>query len=312
MTNEQLVIRIKAGENTADNMAQLYDQVKGFICSIAWRYKGQEELEDLEQEGYLALYDAIDGYDPDLGYKFLTYAEKWIKQRIQRYIAGNACCLRLSFHEQERLKKYKRLCDSYMKEYDREPSEWEAAAHLGLSIDQVMGIKRNACIASLGSLDAPVKGLEEDGITVGDGVPSHENMEEAVLDKVEHEELQTVLWDLVNQLPGRQPEVIKSRYQEGKTLEAISQRYGVSREVIRQDEAKALRKLRKPKRTRVLKPFLPEADRIYSMGITGNGVDRFNRTWTSSTERAALSALEWEEEIKEHERWMEEMRALIG
>ena len=79
MTNEQLVARIQAGENVSENMAQLYDQVKDFIRSIAWKYQHTGEMEDLEQEGYLALYPAIDGYDPAAGCKFLTYAEKWIK-----------------------------------------------------------------------------------------------------------------------------------------------------------------------------------------------------------------------------------------
>lgn len=76
MTNEQLVARIQAGENVSENMSQLYDQVKDFIRSIAWKYRNSAELDDLEQEGYLALYPAIDGFNPAAGYKFLTYAEK--------------------------------------------------------------------------------------------------------------------------------------------------------------------------------------------------------------------------------------------
>ena len=85
MTNEELAIRIKAGIDTADNMLQLWQQTRRFIRRIASRYVGAAELEDLEQEGYLALYDAVDGYRPDLGCKFLTYAEYWIKQRLLQY-----------------------------------------------------------------------------------------------------------------------------------------------------------------------------------------------------------------------------------
>lgn len=78
MTKEQLVIRIKAGENADDNMEMLYSQVRSFIHAMAWKYRGSGEVDDLEQEGYLALYPAIAGYDPDQNVKFLTYAEYWI------------------------------------------------------------------------------------------------------------------------------------------------------------------------------------------------------------------------------------------
>ena len=81
MTNEELVIRIQSGEDVGNNMALLYGQVKNFIRSIAWQYRDSGEMEDLEQEGYLALYPAIDNFDPDAGCKFLTYAALSAEQR---------------------------------------------------------------------------------------------------------------------------------------------------------------------------------------------------------------------------------------
>ncbi|WP_077613001.1 sigma-70 family RNA polymerase sigma factor [Clostridium sp. Marseille-P2415] len=303
MTNEELVIRIKAGIDPAENMLALYEQVKAFIHSVAWKHRGQEEVEDLEQEGYLALYDAIDGYDLEAGCKFLTYAEYWIKQRIMRYIERNSCCLRLSFHSQARLRQYKRYCDSFMKKHGREPSEAETAAQMVLSIDQVREVHKNACMANLGSLDAPVKGFEEEGFTVGDSVPSGEDMEGDALDQ-----LKAVLWECMDSQPGRQPEVIRKQYQDNMTMAEIGREYGVSREAIRQDQAKALRELRKPKKSERLRPFLPEDERIYSMGLSGNGVGRFNQTWTSSTERAVIVREELAERMEEHKRWLEEVR----
>ena len=308
MTNEQLVIRIKAGIDTAENMLALYEQVKAFIHSIAWKHRGLGEVEDLEQEGYLALYDAIDGYDPDTGNKFLTYAEYWIRQRIVRYIERNSSSLRLSFLSQARLRQYKRLCDSFMKEYGREPSEAETAAQMGLSIDQVRDIHKNACIANMGSLDAPVKGYEEEGLTMIEGIASVEDMEGDAIDRMQHEQLKSVLWECVDSLPDRQQEVIRKRYQGNMTLEAIGKEYGVTREAIRAHEAQAMRELRKPKNSKRLRQFLPEEDRIYSMGLVGNGVDRFNRTWTSSTERAVIAREELGERMEEHKRWLEELR----
>ena len=89
MTNEELVIRIKAGDNVPENMLQLWRQTKGFVYLVARRYQGQADMDDLGQEGYLALYDAVNGYEADLGYKFLTYAENWIKRRMVRYIQNS-------------------------------------------------------------------------------------------------------------------------------------------------------------------------------------------------------------------------------
>jgi RNA polymerase sigma factor (sigma-70 family) len=308
VTNEQLVIRIKAGIDLGENMLTLYNQVKAFIHTIAWKHRSYEDVEDLEQEGYLALYDAIDGYDPEAGYRFLTYAEYWIKQRIVRYIERNSSCLRLSFHSQARLRQYKRFCDSFMKEHGREPSETETADFMALSIDQVRDIHRNACIANLGSLDAPVKGYEEEGLALGDGVPSDEDMEGDSLERLQHEQLKAVIWECVDSLPVRQSEIIRKRYQGNMSMAEIGREQGVTLEAIRQHEAKAMRELRKPKRSNRLRPFLPEEDRIYSVGLVGNGVERFNRTWTSSTERAVIAREELAERMEEHKRWLGELR----
>lgn len=305
MTNEQLVIRIKAGEDVADHMEQLYNQTRRFIHAIAWRFRDIGELEDLEQEGYLALYDAIDGYDPDHGVKFLTYAEYWIRQRMQRYLQMNGSCMRLPVHCQEKVRQYERFVLEYEREYGRKPSEWETEVHLGLSPEQIGDIKKSACMAKLGSLDSPVNGLDGgEDTTVGELVADPADLEADVLDRMQHEQLCSVLWECVDSLEDRQPEVIRKRYQEGRTLEAIGADYGVTREVIRQTERKALRALRGPRYSKRLRPFMD----IYGMALTGNGVGRFNRTWTSSTERAALKELDWEERFQEHARWLEEYR----
>ena len=313
MTNEQLVIRIKAGEDVAWNMEQLYNQVRRFIHAVAWKYRDSGELEDLEQEGYLALYPAIDGYDPTQGVKFLTYAEYHIRQRIRRYLQMNGSCLRLPVHCQEKVQQYKRLCNAFNREYGREPSDREAAAHLGLSLEQIEDIRESACMARLGSLDSPVKGLGGgEDITVGDMMASAEDMEEDTVERMQQEQLKAELWDCVDSLPGQQPAVLKMRFREDMTMEAIGREYGTSGEAVRQMQAKALRELRKPRYAKRLRPFLPDADRIYSMAITGNGVGKFNHTWTSSTERAALNVMDWEERRRMHLELLEKVRKKVA
>ncbi len=144
MTNEHLVTRIQAGGNVGENMAQLYDQVKGFICSIAWKYRKLGKIEDLRQEGFLALYDAIDHYKANQGVRFLSYAEYWIRQRIQRYLQANNSCLRLPVNRQEDISNYKRFCSSFQLEYGRKPSEAEIARELWLTLKQVRDLKKYA------------------------------------------------------------------------------------------------------------------------------------------------------------------------
>ena len=291
MTNEQLVLRIQAGENMAENMEQLYLQVKAFIHTIAWKYRDSGEMEDLEQEGYLALYAAVDGYDPAAGANFLTYAAYHIRQRMQRYLQNNGSCLRLPVHCLESVRQYQRFCSNYRREHGCEPPERLSAAHLGLSLEQLENVKKNACLVNLSSLDSPVTGIDggEDA-TLGELTASAENLEEDVLERIQQEQLRAVLWDCVDNLEGQQPEVIRMRYQENMTREQVGQCFGMTPEAARQTEAKALRELRKPRNSDRLRPFFSE-ERIYSMGISGTGVGVFERTWTSATERAALKLL---------------------
>ena len=313
MTNEQLVIRIKAGEDVAGNMEQLYSQVRRFIHTVAWKYRDSGELEDLEQEGYLALYPAIDGYDPAQGVRVLTYAEYHIRQRMRRYLQMNGSCLRLPVHCLDKVQKYKRFCSSFQQEYGREPSGREAAAFMGLTREQVEDIRENACMARLGSLDSPVKGIDGgEDTTIGDMVASAEDMEGDVVERMQQEQLKAELWDCVDSLPGQQPAVIRMRFQENMTMEAIGQEYGTSGEAVRQMQAKALRELRKPRYAKRLRPFLPDADRIYSMALVGNGAGKFNLTWTSSTERVALDVMDWEERRRMHLELLEWVRQEVA
>lgn len=234
LSNEQLVIRIKAGEDVAGNMEQLYNQVRRFIHAVAMKYRNSGEVEDLEQEGYLALYPAIDGYDPAQGVKFLTYAEYHIKQRMRRYLQMNGSCLRIPVHCMEKVQKYKRFCSSFQQEYGREPSDREAAAFMGVSLEQIEDIRENVCMARIGSLDSPVKGLEEDGVSVCDAVASAEDMEGEALERIQEQQLKETIWDCVDSLPGQQPAVLKMRFRENMTMEAIGREYGTSGEAVRQ------------------------------------------------------------------------------
>ena len=289
MTNEQLAVRIRAGENVGDNMAILYDQVKDFIHAMAYKYHGQGELEDLEQEGFLALYDAIDHYEADQGVKFLTYASHWIRQRMQKYIQNTGSPLRLSAGRQKAIRKYRKFCTEFQTEQGRKPTEAELCRSLWLTLEQLREIQYDACMTAVKSLDAPIKGAEgEEDTTLGELAASAADPCEELLDRLEQEELCSILWQCVDSLPGKQPDVIRSRYKGNMTMKQCGQFCGISEAEARKQQLKALRSLRTGKNAKLLYPFVLEDERIYSGALIGNGVERFNHTWTSSTERVAM------------------------
>ena len=289
MTNEQLAARIRAGENVGNNMAVLYDQVKDFIHAMAYKYHGQGELEDLEQEGFLALYDAIDHYEADQGVKFLTYASHWIRQRMQKYIQNTGSPLRLSAGRQEAIRKYRKFCTEFQAEQGCKPTEAELCRSLWLTLEQLREIQYDACMTAVKSLDAPIKGAEgEEDTTLGELAASATDPCEEVLDRLEQEALCSVLWQCVDSLPGKQPDVIRSRYKDNMTMKQCGQFCGISEAEARKQQIKALRSLRSGENAKKLRPFLPADAWIYSGALIGNGVERFNHTWTSSTERIAL------------------------
>lgn len=289
MVNEQLVIRICAGIDEADNTLQLWQQNRGYINKIVNHYKAYAEEEDLQQEAYLGLCEAIRHYNPEEEVPFITYAGYWIRQQIGRYIKSNGT-VRLPEHIQARVKEYKQMVLKWKVTIGRKPTDSEICHYLRISREKLENIKKTVQMAKIGSLDVPVG---EDGeCSMYDLLPSAINEEEQVIEKIQQEELKEVLWSLVDALPGEQPKIIRLRYQNGMTLRAIAEDKGVTLETIRQQERKGLGELRKPSKSKLLRPFLPDDDRIYSMGLQGNGVGSFNRTWTSSTERVALK--DWE------------------
>lgn len=286
MSNEQLVIQIKAGIDVADNMLQLWEQNRRFIFKMTNRYRGQAEEDDLVQEGYLGLSRAVDGYDPDQGVDFLPYAAHWIRQRMMRFIHNNGT-VRISVHEQEDLFRYRKLCNTFMMETGRAPTDRETGHYLGLGYKAVCRLKGAAQMAAIGSLDVPV---DEDADTpLSDTIAAPGDVEGDILDKVQAEQLKAVIWPLVDALPGKQPEALRMRYQEGKPLADIAADLGCSYQNVSQMCREGLRALRRPGKARQLRPFL--ADYIDTHAYRGSTA-AFDRTWTSSTEYTALSLVE--------------------
>ena len=293
MTNEQLVIRVKGGDNTAGNMLKLWEQNRGFIATMARKYSAGAEMEDLEQEGYIALCEAVQHYDPGRGMSFISYAAFWIKRRM-RICADNSRTVRLSFNAGDEVRQYQKIMREYRQEYGCDPSDRELCAFLYVSREKLDQIRKAAQMGNIRSLDEPVQGMDGD-ISIGDTVASGEDMEEDTIREIDKERMKRELWIAVDQLPGNLPAAVRLRYENGLTLEKTGQALGVNRERARQLESKAMRILRQPHRCRTFRAYFEEY--LSAAPIHHVGVSRFQTTWTSEVEQEALRWAEKELEF---------------
>ena len=252
---EELELSEKVAEGDVEAKNKLAESNLRLVVSIAKRYVGRNlSFLDLIQEGNMGLMKAVDKFDASKGYKFSTYATWWIRQAITRAIADQAKTIRVPVHMVETINKLKRAQRQLTLELNREPTEEELADKMGLPVEKVREIIKIDVDPI--SLEKPTR--EDEDSCVADFIKDERNMgpEEYAINSKLKDEIAEVLLTLTE----REEQVLKLRFglEDGtcRTLEEVGNMFGVTRERIRQIEAKALRKLRHPSRSKKLKDYL--------------------------------------------------------
>lgn len=280
MTNEELVKLIQDGENVKDNITTLYTQNLPLIRQWASRCAIDVEIDDLLQEAYFALLQAIKNYDLSLGVKFMSYAERWVKARFRLYRISNGSNLYIPTKPYAQIKAYKRFEAGYMQKHGKPPNKDNVKQAMQLSDKEYYKLK-DLLKMNCTSLDAPIQDFED--VTVAESIADEYDLEYDVVDRYGTEQDYSELWEVVEALPEREQYVIKQQYRNNQTQKAISEHFGISNSRVSEISRNALKKLKNNKRVEEIANYYGyERSTAYHYGLS-----RFKTDGLSSVELLA-------------------------
>lgn len=223
MTNEQIVEEIRNGISVTDNMERLYMNNLPLIRKFIKPYTSHEPEEDLLQEAYFGLLEAIKHYETSENVLFMTYARYWIKQQVQRYIENCGSGIRISSSYIWKINRYKKNVQEYQQLYGRIPTDKDMADFMSISIEEIQKIQLYA--ADIQSIDTPMQ--DSDDLCVSDTLQSDFDLESSTIDKIYDEYQKKELWGIVERyIDVWQQDIIKQHFQEGKTIAEIARESG--------------------------------------------------------------------------------------
>lgn len=256
MNNEELVLLIQQGENVKKNMQKLYDQNYPLLHKTAKKYSNIDSMtgvDDLIQESYIPLYEAVISYKADLGVPFISYALTCINRHIKRYLDDVGRVIRVPVHTQEKIYKYNQALSYFMEIYNRKPTDREFMAYLELTQKQLDSLKRSMGIMSVSSTEEII----QEDIKIGDTITDHTASMKQVEDKIDKERLTVTLWAAVHEAvenPGDY-QIIEERYKRDHTLKECGERLGIDRNEVRTGESRAIRQLGQSKKIKEIAEY---------------------------------------------------------
>lgn len=282
MENEELVSLIQQGTDVSENLGVLYQQNEGMLKKIVLPLSEYAETDDLMQEAFLGLWDAVNNFDPSLNVKFMTYAPYRIRMHCIRYIENNRL-KRIPVHMVELINKYKKLCEN------ADVDEQTARKELKLSKKQydfmIQTMQNDDCI----SLDSMVK-TKDENLTVADTIADDTDIEQEVLEGI----LTDDLWKALDVLDEKKKEILLKRYKEGQEQKQIADDLGLSRQRIFQLEREALDQLKQLQKVQELAEAFD-----YNCSLAyRSGLQRVKDGKGSNVELLAIKHLELEEQVK--------------
>ena len=284
MSNEEIIGAIQDGGDKKHLMGALWQQNRKLVYKIAERYKGYIELEDLMQEGYIALDNAARLFDASMGCAFSTYLVNCLKRRFYRLCAEKGSVIHIPQHVYIKLMEFKRKEAELTARLGRKPIMAELMIYTGLSRKEIKGLTNAAAAVTVKSLDTPIAGDDQD-ITLADIVADKRDDIGECTEDVSRQQESAAIWSIVDELPDKQGDILKERYIRNATFEETAKACGISKSRVFTQEMKAMRALKSPAYAKRLLPFYGG---VRSRAMQGTGVKRFNETWTSATEREAL------------------------
>lgn len=293
ISNEILVSRIRKGQSVSENLQTLYENNLPFIRSIVKPYAVHEPIEDLMQEAFLGLWQAVNHYDSAENVKFMTtYAPYWIRQSVIRYLEKCGSTVRYPSHIKQKMTKFRKTFERLSQENSRTPTNEELAAAMKTDVTEILELK--VYTQEIASLDAPL--TADNSLCLSDTLQGDSSPENNVIDKIYDEHSKNELWGVVAYYTNeRENKAIREYFLYGKSLRQIADENGLSHEAVRDAKERGLRRLRIGKARRLL---LDKFD-IIDSGIYRNSYNQFNEhNFTSKVEYIAICRAEIQAEYE--------------